>query len=150
MSGASGIEHVLDKDESSVLALIISAGHQKPGIEFVTSDDSVHQLGVLCWPKGHVIDAHVHNPMHREINSTQEVLFIRTGHARLDLYSANRDYRCSRELFTGDVVFLPSGGHGLEMLENTDIVEVKQGPYRGEQEKTRFVPINNPHFPSHD
>jgi mannose-6-phosphate isomerase-like protein (cupin superfamily) len=144
------IEQVMDTNGVSVLALIIPAAHRNPGINFVTEDESVHQVGVLCWPQGHVIDAHVHNPLERQIDSTQEVLFIRNGKARLDLYSASREYQCSRELNTGDVVFLPSGGHGLEMLEDTDIIEVKQGPYRGESEKTRFIPTDNPHWTGHD
>ena len=140
----SGIERITDDDGLSVLALIVWAHHRSPGISFVTGDESVHQLGVLCWEKGHKIDAHIHNPLARSIDSTQEVLFIRSGKARLDLYSAEMEYRCSRELGTGDVVFLPSGGHGLEMLEDTDIIEVKQWPYLGETEKTRFVPLDNP------
>jgi len=144
ISTHNGIEHITDSDGTSVLALIIWSHHKAPGISFVTDDDSVHQLGVLCWDKGHIIDAHVHNPLQRKIDSTQEVLFIRSGRVRLDLYSAQREYRCSRELTAGDVVFLPSGGHGLEMLEDTEIIEVKQGPYVGETEKTRFVPADNP------
>jgi len=141
-----GIERVLDDASGDELALIIRSSHRQDGISFVTDDKSVHQLGVLCWPRGHVIDAHVHNVVERTISSTQEVLFIRRGRVRLDLYSSNHDYVCSRELATGDVVFLPSGGHGFEMLEDTEIIEVKQGPYAGEQEKTRFSPVGNPFF----
>lgn len=141
-----GIEHVLDDASGDELALIIRSSHREDGISFVTDNDSVHQLGVLCWPRGHVIDAHVHNVVERTISSTQEVLFIRRGRVRLDLYSSNHDYVCSRELATGDVVFLPSGGHGFEMLEDTEIIEVKQGPYAGEKEKTRFSPVGNPFF----
>jgi mannose-6-phosphate isomerase-like protein (cupin superfamily) len=144
----AGIEQVFDDDGSSILALIIRSSFHQEGINFVTGDDSVHQLGVLCWPQGHVIDAHVHNPLERKIDSTQEVLFVRSGRARMDLYSADQEYRCSREISTGDVVFLPSGGHGFEMLEDTDIIEVKQGPYQGESEKTRFTPTDNPHWSS--
>ena len=147
---AAHLESVRDDASGDELALIIRSSHRNDGISFVTDDDSVHQLGVLCWPKGHVVDAHVHNVVERQISSTQEVLFIRKGRVRLDLYSAHHEYRCSRELTTGDVVFLPSGGHGLEMLEDTDIIEVKQGPYAGEQEKTRFQPVDNPFFENRD
>ena len=140
------VEHVVDDVSGDQLALIIRSSHREDGITFVTDNDSVHQLGVLCWPRGHVIDAHVHNVVERSIVSTQEVLFIRRGRVRLDLYSSNHDYVSSRELSSGDVVFLPSGGHGFEMLEDTEIIEVKQGPYAGEQEKTRFSPIGNPFF----
>ena len=144
-SPAAGVETVLSNDGVSVLAIIIHTVPREYGIEFVTADESVHQLGVLHWPQGQVIDAHVHNPMERTIDSTQEVLFLRAGVVRVDLYNDLQIYQCSRVLHSGDVIFLASGGHGFEIMEDADIVEVKQGPYRGEGEKTRFVPTDNPH-----
>lgn len=138
------VERILDTDGVSILALIVRSEHRTPGISFVTEDESDQQLGVLCWERGHRIDAHVHNRMHRTITSTQEVLFVRRGKARLDLYTSSHNYSCSREVSAGDVVLLHSGGHGLEMLEDTEIIEVKQGPYLGEHEKTRFAPSDNP------
>jgi mannose-6-phosphate isomerase-like protein (cupin superfamily) len=84
--------------------------------------------------------------MSRTIDSTQEVLFIRSGRVRVDLYGEDRRYRSSLELGAGDVIFLASGGHGFEILDDADIVEVKQGPYKGEGEKTRFRPTDNPHW----
>ena len=144
-TSAPGVDTVTSADGESVLAIIIHPVPREFGIEFVTSDDSVHQLGVLHWPAGHLIDAHVHNPMNRTIDSTQEVLFVRSGRVRVDLYDDAQSYQSSRVLTAGDVIFLASGGHGFEILEDADIVEVKQGPYRGEGEKTRFIPSNNPH-----
>lgn len=148
MATPEPLERVTDDATGAELALVIRAGFGQPGINFVTDDESVHQLGVLRWPEGHLIDAHVHNPMARTIDSTQEVLFIRSGRVRVDLYGDDRGYRSSLELGPGDVIFLASGGHGFEILEDADIVEVKQGPYRGEGEKTRFRPTDNPHWSS--
>jgi len=148
MATPEPLERVTDDATGAELALVIRAGFGHPGINFVTDDESVHQLGVLKWPQGHLIDAHVHNPMARTIDSTQEVLFIRSGRVRVDLYGDDRGYRSSLELGPGDVIFLASGGHGFEILEDADIVEVKQGPYRGEGEKTRFRPTDNPHWSS--
>ena len=148
MTTPETLERVTDDATGAELALVIRAGFGQPGINFVTDDESVHQLGVLKWPQGHLIDAHVHNPMARTIDSTQEVLFIRSGRVRVDLYGDDRGYRSSLELGAGDVIFLASGGHGFEILEDADIVEVKQGPYRGEGEKTRFRPRDNPHWSS--
>ena len=148
MATPETLERVTDDATGAELALVIRAGFGQPGINFVTDDESVHQLGVLKWPQGHLIDAHVHNPMARTIDSTQEVLFIRSGRVRVDLYGDDRGYRSSLELGAGDVIFLASGGHGFEILEDADIVEVKQGPYRGEGEKTRFRPTDNPHWSS--
>ena len=31
------------------------------------------------------------------------------------------------------------GGHGFEVLEELEMIEVKQGPYAGDRDKTRFV-----------
>ena len=148
MATPETLERVTDDATGAELALVIRAGFGQPGINFVTDDESVHQLGVLKWPQGHLIDAHVHNPMARTIDSTQEVLFIRSGRVRVDLYGDDQMYRSSLELGAGDVIFLASGGHGFEILEDADIVEVKQGPYRGEGEKTRFRPTDNPHWSS--
>jgi mannose-6-phosphate isomerase-like protein (cupin superfamily) len=131
------IEKICDLRTDEELAIVIGTETRPPGISFVTDDDSVHQLGLLSWPKGHVIEAHVHNPLERTIDSTQEVLFIRSGSVRVDLYGNDQTYQTSR--------FLASGGHGFETLEDADIIEVKQGPYLGEGEKTRFVPSGNPH-----
>jgi mannose-6-phosphate isomerase-like protein (cupin superfamily) len=146
MTTPPALERILDESTGLELALVIRSSYGDPGINFVTGDDSVHQLGVLKWPRGHLIDAHVHNPMTRTIDSTQEVLFIRSGRVRVDLYGEDRLYRSSLELASGDVIFLASGGHGFEILEDADIVEVKQGPYRGEGEKTRFTPTDNPEW----
>lgn len=148
MTAPEGLERVSDSETGAELALVIRASFSQPGINFVTKDESVHQLGVLKWPKGHLIDAHVHKPMSRAIDSTQEVLFIRSGRVRVDLYGEDRRYRSSVELGAGDVIFLASGGHGFEILEDADIIEVKQGPYKGEGEKTRFLPTDNPYWSS--
>ena len=42
----------------------------------------------------------------------------------------------------GDVILLAEGGHGFEMLEDSEMVEVKQGPYAGDGDKTRFAGID--------
>jgi mannose-6-phosphate isomerase-like protein (cupin superfamily) len=144
----AGVDYIYNANREMLLAIVISVRPRPHGISFVTEDDSVHQVGVLNWPEGHIIDAHIHNPLTRTIDSTQEVLFIRSGRVRMDLYDMNQSYQCSRELVSGDTVFLVSGGHGFEILEEADIVEVKQGPYLGEGEKTRFAPADNPHWRS--
>ena len=40
----------------------------------------------------------------------------------------------------GDVILLVSGVHGFEVLEELEMIEVKQGPYAGEGDKTRITP----------
>lgn len=92
-------------------------------------------------PKGYVIPPHVHNPIAREIFQTKEVLYIKKGKVRIDFYDDNQKYLESRVVKKGDVVLVAFGGHGFEMLEESEIIEVKQGPYAGEKDKTRFEPV---------
>ena len=92
-------------------------------------------------PQGYVIPPHVHNPVAREVHYTKEVLFIKSGRVRVDFYDDDQNYLESRILVRGDVLLLAYGGHGFEMLEPTEMIEVKQGPYAGDQDKTRFIGI---------
>lgn len=125
-----------------MLALILRANYHANGIQFFTPNDFSQQLGYMNRPAGYVIPPHVHNPVVREVQYTKEVLFIKSGRLRVDFYSEEQIYLESTILETGDVIMLAYGGHGFEMLEPTEIIEVKQGPYAGDQDKTRFEPVD--------
>ena len=75
---------------------------------------------------------------------TQETLFIRSGKVRVDFYSNDQHYVRSTILVSGDVILLSAGGHGLEILEPSEIIEVKQGPYDADKDKVRFDPHTGP------
>ncbi len=125
------------------LAIILPASFSQDGIHFLTPDTFSQQLGYMKRPQGYEIAPHDHNPVPRTIEWTQEVLFIRSGKVRLDLYApGTREYLESYILSSGDVVLLAHGGHGLTMLEQSEIIEVKQGPYAGEADKTRFAAVD--------
>jgi hypothetical protein len=94
-------------------------------------------------PKGYTIPPHVHNAVPREVHFTKEVLLIKSGLVRIDFYDEDQKYFESKIVRSGDVVLLAFGGHGFEMLEASEIIEVKQGPYAGEADKTRFLPISS-------
>ena len=121
-----------------IFAIVIRASFRADGIAFFTPDEFSQQLGYMNRPKGHVIDPHVHNPVHREIQYTNEVLFIKSGKIRVDFYRDDHSYFSSLIVSTGDVILLVSGGHGFEMLEQSEMIEVKQGPYAGDGDKTRI------------
>jgi len=124
-----------------LLALIIRRSFHKDGIEFFTPNTFSQQIGYMNRPEGYVIAPHVHNAVLREVQFTKEVLLIRSGRLRVDFYSDEQEYLESTILEAGDVILLAYGGHGFEMLEPTEIIEVKQGPYAGDQDKTRFNPV---------
>jgi hypothetical protein len=136
------IEQIASHDQ--LLALIISHRFNKPGIHFFTPDELSQQLAYMHHPTGKIIPPHVHNPVPRQVTYTQEVLFIKAGKLRVDFYTDQQQYLESRILEAGDTILLVTGGHGFEVLEEVEMIEVKQGPYVGDLDKTRFQGITAP------
>ena len=123
-----------------IIAMIIRAGHHGSGAEFITPDDFSQQVAYMNRPQGYRIAPHVHRETPRRITRTQEVLIIRSGRVKVDYYTEDRAYLSSSVVEAGDVLLLASGGHGFTMLEQTEMIEVKQGPYAGDRDKVRFSP----------
>lgn len=125
------------------LAIIIKNDYSKDGVEFFTPNDFSQQLAYMKHPKGKRIDAHTHNIVPREVSYTKEVLIIRKGKLRVDFYEDNQTYIESHIVEQGDIILLAFGGHGFDCLEEVEMIEVKQGPYLGEQDKVRFAGIDS-------
>jgi hypothetical protein len=128
--------------DGHLLGLIILNDFNCEDIQFFTPPEFSQQLGYMNRPKGYTIPPHVHNEVAREVLFTNEVLFIKSGRVRVDFYNQYQLYLESHILKTGDTILLASGGHGFEMLEPSQIIEVKQGPYAVADDKTRFTPID--------
>ena len=127
------------KRNNAILSVIIRENYRSEGIEFFTPDDFSQQLGYMNRKKGYAIPPHRHNIVERKVTLTQEVLYIKSGKVRVDFYDDDQVYLESRVLNKGDVILLATGGHGFEMLEDCEMLEVKQGPYNGvEADKTIF------------
>lgn len=135
----TAVDRIRDHDKE--IALIIRRSFHREGIEFFTPGTYSQQIGYMNRPAGYVIEPHVHNAVPREVQYTKEVLLVRSGRLRVDFYSEAQEYLESSILEAGDVILLAYGGHGFEMLEPTEMIEVKQGPYAGDHDKTRFAPV---------
>lgn len=134
------IENIKHNDQ--ILAIIIRKDYKKDGIEFFTPDSFSQQLGYMSHKKGKIIEAHVHNPVKREVEMTKEVLIIKSGKIRVNFYDDNQIYlNKSAILEAGDIILLAYGGHGFEVLEDLEMIEIKQGPYVGDRDKIRFIGI---------
>lgn len=125
-----------------VLAIILRSNYRSEGISFFTPNEFSQQLGYMNRPKGYEIQPHLHNRVKRNVEFTNEVLLIKSGKVRVDFYDEYKDYLKSRILNKGDVILLVCGGHGFEMLEQSEMIEIKQGPYVNDSDKTRFKSIN--------
>src|SRR3984893_5515637 len=122
-------------------AIIVPASFDKPGIQFFTPNELSQQLASMSYSPGKIIPAHTHNPLRRDKSYTLGAIFYIKVKLRVDFFSMQREYHTSRILCPGDVILLISGGHGYEVLEELNMVEVKQGPYAGEMDKTRFIAV---------
>jgi hypothetical protein len=138
--GGDFVESIMD--QGALLAIILRTSFHSDGIHFFTPNDFSQQLGYMNRQAGYVISPHVHNPVVRQVHFTKEVLYIKSGRVRIDFYSEDQRYLHSKILNKGDVILLAFGGHGFEILEDAEIIEVKQGPYAGERDKTRFLPVS--------
>ena len=130
------------RKKNKLLAMIIRNSYMCDGVDFITPNEYSQQVAYMHHPTGKTIDAHVHNLVHRNVVMTQEVLFIKKGVLRVDFYDEYEDYLESRDLHAGDIILLVSGGHGFHVLEEVEMVEVKQGPYAGNNDKKRFIGVN--------
>jgi hypothetical protein len=130
------IETIVDGLEP--IALIIRADFDAEGLHFFTPESFSQQVAYMRHTKDKVIEPHVHNLVARQVLYTQEVLLVRKGLVEVSLYNGGKEFITSRVLKAGDLILLCGGGHALKMLEETSMIEVKQGPYAGDNDKTRF------------
>lgn len=128
--------------DSRLLAVVITRHFCEFGNHFVTPDEFSQQLGYMRLPAGTSIQAHAHNPVEREVQHTLEVLILKKGKLRVDFYDEACTYVESLILHAGDTILLAAGGHGFEVLEEVEMIEVKQGPYVNDKDKTRFAGIS--------
>jgi len=143
------IKHI--EHEGRLLAMIVPATFNEPGVHFFTDTGLSQQLAYMQHPAGKDIQAHVHKPVRREIHYTQEVLVLRKGKLRVDFYDDDQTYLESQILTSGDIILLVEGGHGFKVLEEIEMFEIKQGPFVPDQDKVKFHGIteDDAHFPEH-
>ncbi len=121
-----------------LLALLIKANTKTDNTAFFTQPEANLQVGHVVYPKKTSIKRHIHKTIHRRLDRTEEVLIVKKGKCSIDIYDENKKLITTRELSEGDIIILVSGGHGFQILEDTVLLEIKQGPYTGVVEKERF------------
>jgi hypothetical protein len=137
IDAAPMLEHI--KHQNELFAIIVRGDFSGDGVHFFTPDEFSQQLAYMRHPAGKLIEPHLHNIVPRNITYTQEVLIIKRGRLRVDFYDREKSYLESRILNAGDIILLAAGGHGFEVIEEIEMIEVKQGPYTGDRDKTRFA-----------
>ena len=133
-----GMEEIRS-DDGKIIAIVARRDFGKDGVNFVSKDDFPLQLGISGYRKGDTIKAHFHIEKEIMINKIQEVVHIESGRTRVNLYDLNGKKFKSVELSGDDTILFVDGGHGFEILEDTKIIEVKQGPYFGKDKDKRMI-----------
>ena len=126
------------RHDGVVLAHLARSGGVPERTTFLTPDECNLQVGHVVYPAGGEISRHIHLPIQRQIVGTTEVLMVERGHCEVDIYADDRQLVTTREMRTGDILIAVHGGHGFRLLEDTVLLEIKQGPYPGGAEKERF------------
>ena len=81
---------------------------------------------------------HIHRPTERHITGTPECIVVRKGKTEVIIFDNDKNEVCRRTLNAGDILLLVSGGHGFTYSEDTVLMEIKQGPFVGVDDKERF------------
>ena len=131
-----GLEYMYHDGE--LFCIVLRDNYKNETISFFTPDSFSQQLGYLPHKKGNKIKPHKHKINKREILYTHEVLFIKKGKVKVNFYDRDKNTVGSEHLNCGDIILLCGGGHGFEILEETIMIEVKQGPFIGIEDKERF------------
>jgi uncharacterized protein with PhoU and TrkA domain len=134
---AQQVEHITSCGGKS-LAYIIRAEIDPKKTTFLTPSELKQQVGFVVYPAGGEVRRHVHRALERHLIGTSEVIIVRKGRCEIDVYDDERQLVASREIRPGDIMLMTGGGHGFRMLEDTVLLEVKQGPYTGIDEKEHF------------
>jgi hypothetical protein len=121
------------KEGDLVLARHIPASAAwKEGLNFFSQDEDFIQVGIWGYGEGKELKAHIHNEVKREVQWTQEVLFVRSGKLRANIFDTSETKVGELEIKAGDIIILLRGGHGYDILEDgTQVLEIKNGPYVG-------------------
>lgn len=121
------------------MAIVIRSHFHKDGMSFITDPNETIQFGYFSHLAGHKIQPHVHKSFERKTNNTQEVLYIKSGKVRVNFFSEDQSYlNKSVDLYKNDWIILMTAGHGFDILKDSQIIEIKNGPYAGDEDKIRF------------
>jgi hypothetical protein len=124
-------------------AIIMDFRHDITTTTFFTEDSLPLQVGAIIKNSSQPVLAHRHNVFERKVLGTSEFLFVLKGAMKLSLF--DDDFLNPEEFIVtqGMGVLLLSGGHSIDFEEQTQLIEVKQGPFSAQVDKIYLSELEN-------
>ena len=135
------IKNVIHNDE--LYSSIFDLNNISEGLDFLTDDDSFVQVGTWNYEKGKILDAHYHNTFERKSYITQEVVLVLEGLIICNLYTTYGEIIASEEIRKNQLIIQFQGIHEYEIIDNSKVLEIKNGPYFGPDKDRTRVNIRN-------
>ena len=106
---------------------------------FYTENDAEMQFASFSLPKGENIKRYKHDKQERTVYSTSEGIVVLQGCIEVILYEAETEKFLEKvKLDPGDSIVMLSGGHEINLVDDSKFVEFKQGPYDEDLDKKLF------------
>ena len=122
---------------------IFDLDNTSEGLDFLTNDDAFVQVGTWKYEKGKILDAHYHNTFERKSYITQEVVLVLEGTIICNLYTTDGEFIASEEIKQNQLIIQFQGVHEYEIMDNSKVLEIKNGPYFGPDKDRTRVNIRN-------
>ncbi len=116
----------------STYAIFFRGNIHTDGVRFLTQQTDEFQLGVMERKAGYEVKPHMHPEVNRALVGTSEFLYVESGRMKVTVFDEEWAVLAEEELTSGEFLLFFRGGHAVTMLEDTRLLEVKQGPYPGD------------------
>jgi cupin fold WbuC family metalloprotein len=127
---------------NEVISILVDLQDAKEGLDFFSTDNDFIQVGSWNYKKGKVLPLHFHNKFERTSERTAECVFVLSGKVECKLYSEEGEFIETVLIESGQLIIQLSQAHEYTILEDSIVLEVKNGPYFGpEKDRTRIEKI---------
>lgn len=120
-------------------AILVQSDDVKDGTEWFGKDYEPLQASRLNYKAGSKFRIHHHIMNPRTIKKTQEAFIIISGKIAVDIYDNNSTvWLGTLQASKGDAVLVYRGGHGVRIIEDSILYEIKSGQYTEPSEDKEF------------
>ncbi|MDO8522310.1 MAG: hypothetical protein Q7S08_03420 [bacterium] len=95
----------------------------------MTPPEGAIQVLTLKHKKGASAEPHTHRAHKRVTHTLQECLVVISGLVRVSLYDGKGKAFRRFRVAAGETCVILSGIHGVEYLKNSEVIEIKNGPF---------------------